>query len=186
MNLESLYDYFTTLDTRNFYKIAGVFLVTIVCALSGISYIYITSTEALQEQLVHVYKQHNEAYMLLQRVEKVEQHKQEIDLILEQDKDFRLKNSFDEIVKKLQLTHQQTPEPTIKQQAELDKQYVAVTLAAQFKKITTEQLCNILQALEEIKRIYITELIITKSGDSFIDCTLTIGTLTPQVEKIPT
>lgn len=181
MNIDNLYDYFSSLELSDFYKIIGTFLACITLLCAGYGYFYYSKVETLQNALKAVDKQTIEAQDLLTRLEKVKRRSEEINKILEEDKDFKLKKFFDEATQKLQL--KQYRDADIHQEEVLNKQYIQVTLSAQFKNINTKQLCTLLQAIEEKKRIYTIELNITKSGESSIDAALTIGTLTSQVDR---
>ena len=92
-----------------------------------------------------------------------------IDDLLEKEKNFKIKKFFlEDVIQRLYLISRQKGEARLTEEDVLDKQYTQVTLQIQFQQINTQMLCEFLQALEEKERIYIKEVIITKSGPSHI------------------
>ena len=137
---------------------------------------------SMQSSLQDVFKKENEAITLLDRLAKVKKQSEEINTILEQEPNFRIKNFYDDTIKKLNLDNKQTREADIAEEEVLKGRYTEVRLTSQLRGVDTRQLCDLLQALEQKTRIYTKELTITKR-DVLLDVTIVIATLTSHLER---
>ena len=181
MNIfQKIHTYLYTLDTKEFYKNITLFLVGNFLACCIISYIFLSAMGSLKESLQDIYKKEQETKNLLDRLKKVKKQSEEINTILEQEPTFRIKNFFDDTLKKLNLDSKQRREADVSEEDVLKGQYTEVRLTSFLNGIDTRQLCDLLQALEQKSRIYMKELIITKK-DSLVDVNITIATLTSEI-----
>jgi len=178
---QKIHAYLYTLDTKDFYKNIGIFLGANIIACVLILYIFSTTISSLKESLQDNYKKEQETKQLLDRLQKVKKQSEEINSILEREPTFRIKNFYDDLLKKLNLESKQRRQADVSEEEVLKGRYTEVRLNSYLNGIDTRQLCDILQALEQKSRIYMKELVITKK-DSLIDVNITIATLTLEVD----
>jgi len=180
MNIfQKIHTYLYTLDTREFYRNILIFIGGNFLACCLIVYLFLSTMSSLKESLQDTYKKEQEAKNLLERLTKVKKQSEEINSILKQEPTFRIKNFFDDTVKKLNLESKQRREADVSEEEVLKGRYTEVKLTSFLSGIDTRQLCDLLQVLEQKPRIYMKELVITKK-DSLVDVSITIATLTSE------
>lgn len=172
----------SSFDTSEFYRNSTLFIGLMAFIITGCMWFYFTRTRRLQGALREVYKQELEAKDLLERLKNVKKQSDEINALLEQDKNFRIKNFFEDTLKRLNLSGNLRGEARTTEEV-LKKRYTEVTLQATLQPINTQQLCELLQLIEQKGRIYTKELTIIKMPNSSLGVTLTIATLIAQAEK---
>ncbi len=180
--LQKIRGRFTSFDTSEFYRNSALFIGLMVLIVTGSMWFYFTRVRRLQGALREIYKQERQAKELLGRLKNVQKQSEEINALLEQDKNFRIKNFFEDCLKRLRLSGNLRGEARTTEEI-LKKRYTEVTLQATLQKINTQQLCELLQIIEQKGRIYTKELVIVKMPGSSIGVTLTIATLIAQAEK---
>lgn len=180
--LQKIRGRFTSFDTSEFYRNSGIFIGVMILIATGSMWFYFTRVRHLQGALKEIYKQEQEAKDLLERLKNVQKQSEEINALLEEDKNFRIKNFFDDCLRRLQLSGNLRGEARTAEEV-LKKRYTEVTLQATLQRINTQQLCELLQLIEQKGRIYTKELVIMTMPNSSIGVTLTIATLIAQAEK---
>ena len=182
MNIfEKIHTYLYELDTESFYKNIGIFLGGNVILMFLLGYFYMTSMITLRQALQDTYKKQTETQNLLGRLTKVQKHSEEINSILAQEPNFRIKNFYDDTLKKLNLESKQQRDADVSEEDVLKGKYTELKLVSLLRGIDTRQLCDLLQAIEQKPRIYMKEVIITKK-DSLLDINITIATLTSHLD----
>ena len=173
--LKTIQEFALPLETSEFYRNISIFLGFLVLITGGIMYYHHTETAALRSSLQKMYKTQQEAKIILEKQKVVIKQREDINTVLEEDKSFKLKSFFDEIVSRNGLSSYQIKEAEVSDDI-LQKLYTEIKINVQFRGISTKQLCELLQALEQKARVYTKELTIIKKNDS-LDVTLTIATL---------
>jgi hypothetical protein len=173
--LRTIQEFALPLETSEFYRNIGIFLGCLILVTGGIMYYHHTETTALRISLQKIYKTQQEAKIILEKQKVVTKQREEINTVLEEDKNFKLKNFFDEMVSRLNLSSYQVKEAEVSDDI-LQKLYTEIKINVQFRGLSTKQLCELLQAIEQKARVYTKELTIIKKNDS-LDVTLTIATL---------
>lgn len=173
--LKTIQEFALPLETSEFYRNIGIFLGLLVLITGGIMYYHHTETVALRNSLQKMYKTQQEAKIILEKQKMVTKQREDINTVLEEDKNFKLQSFFDEIVSRNGLSSYQVKEAEVSNDI-LQKLYTEIKINVQFRGISTKQLCELLQALEQKARVYTKELTINKKNDS-LDATLTIATL---------
>lgn len=181
--LQKIKDSFLKLDTKDFYTRLIAFFVVLLCMHAGIIFYYFKATHAYKKEAQELYKKEAITQDLLIRLKKVHEQKEKIDEILNKEKNFKIKNFFEDIIQRLHLVSRQKGEVKLTEEDVLGKQYTQVTLQVQFQQINTQMLCEFLQALKEKERIYIKEVIITKSGNTHISAQILFATITSHSKK---
>lgn len=179
---QKLHIYLLSLDTPDFYKKAGIFLAANTVIAGLCIYFFLSTMSTMKSSLQDIYKKELESNNLLDRLAKVKKQSEEINSILEQEPNFRIKNFYEDTLKKLNLESKQPREADVAEEEVLKGRYTEVRLTSQLKAIDTRQLCDLLQALEQKTRIYTKDLTIVKR-DGLVDVTIIIGTLTSQLEQ---
>lgn len=169
------------LERSEFYRNIGLFLGSLTLITTGIIYFNHSKTKDLRASLQRMYKSQQEAKTILDRFKIVKKQRDDINTLLEEDKNFKLKSYFDDVVAKIGLTSQQVREAEVSEDL-LQKLYTEIKIIAQFRGISTKQLCELLQAIEEKTRVYTKELSISKKNNS-LDVVLTIATLKSYANK---
>ena len=104
--------------------------------------------------------------------------RQDADLLLNEDKNFRLLDYFNILMKEIGLVP--SSDPQVAAPRDLDRGYNEIELTALFMNINMKQLVVLLENIDKNKRIYTKELVIDKSQKTpTIDIKLTIATLEP-------
>lgn len=179
--LEKLQQITLPLEASEFYRNLAIYLGSLLFIMGSIMYYHHSKTSELRMSLQKMYKNQQEAKVILERVKVVQKQSDEVNSLLDEDKNFRLKNYFDEVVSKVNLTKYQIKDAEISEEI-LQKLYTEIKINAQFNGITTKQLCELLQAIEQKQRVYTKELsIIQKNGSLLV--TVTIATLKSHISK---
>jgi poly-D-alanine transfer protein DltD len=168
-------------EKKEFYKHIGIYFGTVLLLVFGIVYYYLSTVSSLKQALKKVNKNREEVRLLLKQHKATQKHKSTINELLSQEKNFKIKNFFDSIVKQHQLTTKQKKEAEVSEEV-LYKQYTEIKLTAQFRQMSTQELCDFLNSIEQKTRVYTKELTITKTKGASLDVSLTIATLRPQSE----
>lgn len=174
--LDSLRERILKFEQKEFYTHAGAFFGVVFFFIFGILYYYYTSISSLKQSLKKINSKREQAHQILKKLEQVKKQKAEVDTMLSEDKAFKPKGFFDETVQRLHLASKQRREADVTEET-IKKQYQEIKISAQFRGITTEQLCKLLEALEQKKRIYMKDLSITKTKGAALDVSLTVATL---------
>jgi len=177
--LRSLQNKVLQFEQKEFYRNSGIFLGVICFLIFGIFYYYYSTIFSIKRDLKKINSRREEAQLILKKLQTVTKQKDEVDTLLDKEKNFKIQSYFDDTVKQLGLTSNQKRDADVSEEA-LQKGYSEIKLVAQFKSITMEQLCKLLEALEQKPRIYVKELVITKARGASLDITLTIATLKSQ------
>jgi len=180
--LNQVREYIQGLDTQQFqrYLIAlfvGIFLIT-----SIIVYRYYSNVSALKKKIVYINNKRRDVKELLERYEIVKKQQEEVDALLEKDKDFKIGGYFDSVMNQVGIARNKTREPETSSE-ELDNGYTEIKLYASFSNMNMQKLTELLDTLEQNERIYTKELEIYKPNQGpTINVNLLIATLEPKIE----
>ena len=145
--------------------------------LAGGIYRFYTKASYIKNQIKKVNSMRREAKILLEKYNSIKKQKATVDALLTQEKNFKIKRCFEDTLKSLDLSHLMTKEPNITQ-TDLKEGYTEITLTAAFARTNTKQLTELLNKIEQKKRIYIKKLDITKNkNNNSLKFTITIATL---------
>ena len=166
---------------KEFYKNVGTYFGVMLALTFGLIYYYYAKTSELKATLKKVNRSRQDVQVILQKYKAVKKQSEEVNAMLAEEKNFKIKNFFDSIVQQHQLKNKQKKEAEVSEEL-LYKRYTEIKLAAQFRQISTQQLCEFLNSIEQKARVYTKELIVTKTKGASLDVSLTIATLKPQSE----
>jgi len=172
---EKFQEFALPVETSEFYRNVGIFLGALTLITGSIMYYHHSATSELRSSLQRMHKTQQEAKQILERLKAVSKRQEEVDAVLEEDKNFKLKSFYDDVIQRLGLSPNQVKEADVNDDV-LQKMYTEIKVNAQLRGISTKQLCELLQSLEQKARVYVKDLTIVKKNDS-LDVTLTIATL---------
>lgn len=175
--LEKITHLLLSKEQEDFYKYVGGYLIGLFIACSIIVGYYFSAASGLKTSLNSLYKTQQESRHLLEKVKVIEKQKDSVDTLLDTEKNFKIKNYFDELVRTLNLAPHQRKEAEVTEEEILKNQYSEIKLSAQLYGISMKQLCQLLETLEKKERLYTKDLAITKGRGPTIDISITIGTL---------
>lgn len=182
--IQKLHEYFDTMDQKYFYRYLLLALVAIVLATAGVMYYFYSSVSDLQKQIEDVNDlRTSRVESILSRIEHVKKQRAEVNTILAQDEAFKIGGYFNDILGLLNISGNKKEETTT--QIVLDEDYRESVLSAKFTGLTMKQLTELLNIIEQNKRIYTKALEIQKSTKQprTIDVLLTIATLQPRTAE---
>lgn len=179
--LQKLQETLLSFERKEFYKHVGFYFGIMLALVLALIYYYYARVSDLQKNLKKLNRTRQEVQVLLQKYRNVQKQKAEVNAMLAEEKNFKIKSFFDNLV------HQHHLNSKLKKETEpsdeiLHKKYTEYKLLAQFRQISTQQLCELLNSIEQKARVYTKELIITKTKGASLDVSLTIATLKPQSE----
>ncbi len=177
----NLYTRIMSFEKKLFYQGIIVFFGALVAIIVGMLIYYYTTVFGLKSQLIKTKRQQEEIRSLLGQFTQLQEESKNVNAVLEEEKNFKIKNFYDSLLQQQNLQGSQLKEAEI-QEENLRNRYTEIKLTSHLHQLSTEQLCNLLDALEKKARIYVKDLSITKTRNNNLDVVLVIGTLKIQNE----
>ncbi len=179
--LSNLYARIMSLEKKIFYQGIIIFFGILIALIIGMLVYYYTTIYSLKNQLTKTKRQQEEVRLLLGQFTQLQEESKKVNDVLEEEKNFKIKNFYESILQQQNLHSSQLKEAEI-QEENLRNRYIEIKLTSQLQQLSTEQLCNLLDILDKKARIYIKDLSITKTRNNNLDVVLVIGTLKIQSE----
>jgi uncharacterized membrane protein YhiD involved in acid resistance len=181
MNITTIKNFIQELDRKEFkrYMMIGF---AIFCVLIGLLiFMQKRKISNLESKLRRINQQRDEVRSILQEHALINQQRAAVDAILAKDKNFKITQYFDNLVKELGLTRFMTKEPT-PDERDLNNGYDEIQLDATFKDMDMRQVTELLYKIEQNDRVYTKELALIKPPKSSkLDVSITIATLQPKI-----
>lgn len=173
-------DFMSNLDAKDFYKYLAITLALIVLLLGFIIFRYYRSIDALTQRITTINEQREIAKRILKQAQRVKKQRADVDAMIAQDEGFKIGGYFNSVVAKLRLQDKRTVEETAVIQHE--GKYQESVLKAKLTDMNMKELSELLNELDQNKRIYTKELEITavRKERTSLDVNLTIATLEPK------
>ncbi len=181
--IEKIRIFIERIETKDFYKYTGIFLGISIILAGLIVFRFYRQINYLTKRIDDINEAREEQVRIIrQDALQVQQQQAEVDAILAEEEDFKIGGYFKNLLTKLNLTEKQVAEETATIEREDD--YRESELNAKFEDMNMKQLTELLQEIEQNKRISTKKLDITKSTKKpdTIEVTITIGTLLPKTE----
>lgn len=175
--LERFRIFLDELDQKTYYRALGLGTFLIVALFAILLYWHMGYVAALEQELRKINKSREQVRELLGQHDRIEEQKAAVAHILAEDKTFKIKEYFLNLIVEERLTQKLARDPEVAESPGVASEYMEIHLSANFHKITMQELVNLLVKIEEFKRIYTKELIITKAEGSFIEVYVVIATL---------
>jgi hypothetical protein len=169
--------YIQQLSQKNFYTYSGIYVGGVVILSLLLILRYYSNSQYLIEQNNNINDQRERVQQLLTDAQQVQKQKTEVNKMIEQDEDFNILAYFQTTLAKLGLNkHLGTIANT---RTDREDNYTEEEAKAQLSDLTMKQLTELLQEIEQNKRIYSKELEIVKSKkrQNTIEISITIATL---------
>lgn len=179
--LETIKIHIAQLDEKTFLAYMAGFLLGVLLIIGGITYYYYSAVGDLNEQIETLNKDRSEMRALFGRETRVKEQQAAVDKLLKEDPGFNITEEFTKISTKLNM--QPMTEPTLSDSVKLSGKYKEYALSVRFENIDMKQICDLLEEIESIKRLYTKSIDIerTKSTPAKLNVALVIGTLLPQI-----
>lgn len=174
---ESVQEFITSLEEKDFYKyLLGLLAATFI--LVGTLLIYHQRRISIWTKQINTINDYRTTIKsIIDRDEQVIKQREEVDRMLEENPDFRIEGTFEELVNKMGLTKNLTKRAVFPTDHG-DPEYREIDLDAHLDSMNMKQLTELLDELEQNKRVYIKQLEIQKSKKipNAIDVGLIIAT----------
>ena len=179
--LEKIKEFLDSLDTKKFYTYIGALLGVITLILLFLVYRFYTNIWDYRRQLRLTNDQRGEVQSLLEKAARVKKQQKDVNALLEADPNFKIAGYFQGILAQLGLTNKEESN-SVTTQERGEQEYNESILTAKFIDMTMKEVSELLNVLEQNKRIYTKSLEIQKSRKSnrTVEVQLTIATLQPR------
>lgn len=181
--IKKLNDLLQSIDSRDFIKYLGIIIGIITACTLFLGWRYYSSTRYYFEQIQEINNQREDTIKeLFESHQRIIAEQKEVNSLLEKDPNFKIRGFFDEVLNSLGIAHKRVSESTSNMERE---NYRESVLSANFSGMNMQELCELLQALEQAKRIFTKEIDIQRSKKvpDTIDATLVIATLQPKTSE---
>jgi type II secretory pathway component PulM len=156
--------------------LSGIILLIVVYM-----FFHIRSIHEIRAQYDSINKARKRVQIVLSEYQAVKEQRQQVDEIVKKDKNFYLKKYYQDVIASVGISA--AGEATIVDQ-KLENGYSQELLQARFSAITTQQLVEFLQKIEESTRVYVKSVEITKGMQpNTIAVALVLATIKPKEEK---
>jgi hypothetical protein len=175
---EYIRDYIARYDTKDLKKATLSIALIFSLIILYLFYMRYKNAEDFLARIASLNKERGRTQKIIALRTRLKSERQDADLLLSEDKNFRLLDYFNILTRDLGIFPSSPPQ--VAAPRDLDMGYNEIELTALFMGIHTKQLVVLLETIDKNKRIYTKELIIDKSQKTpTIDIKLTIATLEP-------
>lgn len=178
--LKKIDDVLSSIDSQDFYKYMGAVLAGVTILLALVSWRYYSTTRYYLAEIQGINEQREtKVKTLFESNERVIAEQKQVDALLDKDPNFKIRQHFDEIVQQLGLASKRVTDSISPVERE---NYRESVLTVSFAGMNMQELCELLQALERVQRIFSKSIDIQRSKKipDAIDVTLVIATLLPK------
>ncbi len=181
--LDQIQAYLSNLEQKRFNQYVGGLLGFITLIMLLLMFQYYRKVSYLKTQAAAVNEQREETQTILMRAQQIKNIQKENETILAQDKNFKIAGFFEDLIGKFGLAQKKS---SVGLDIALGEgKFQESILTAKFAGITMKEVTELLQEIEQNKRVFIKELALgasTKPPNS-IDVTLVIATLEPKPQE---
>jgi hypothetical protein len=170
-------------DKKEFYIYLFSLLVGLLVIIFGIMYYQTNRVAYWKKRINNINELREEVRKVISKDEQVLGQRAEVNKMLQENPDFKIDGYFTDLIAKLNLINHKTV-TSVSYADRGDPEYREVLLNAKFDTMNMRQLCELLDAIEQNKRIYTKELEIIKSKKqpNTIEVNITIATLQAKPE----
>ena len=171
-------------DNNEFYYYLGGLLLGLMLIMTGIMYYQSSRVGYWRKRISGINDYREEIRKVINKDQHVKSQRDEVDKMLNETPDFKIDGYFTDLITKFKLIEVHATQRSVTYADRGDSKYREVLLNAKFDTMNMRQLCELLDAIEQNKRIYTKELEIVKSKKmpNTIDVNLTIATLQAKPE----
>lgn len=170
-------------DKKEFYYYLIGFLFAILVLIIGLMYYQSSRVSYWRKRINGINEYREQVRQVINKDQHVLSQRAEVNKMLQENPDFKIDGYFIELLTQFRLTDNKT-QTSITYADRGDPEYREVLLNAKFDTMNMRQLCELLDAIEQNKRIYTKDLEIIKSKKipNTIDVNITIATLQAKPE----
>ena len=177
---EPIKQYFSELEEKTFFQYSAIALGVVTVILAITLFFYYRSVSSLHDQIEELNSTRDQVQKILERAQQVSIQKKEVNELLAQEPNFKIKGYLESLLAQLGLTRKVASEIQVTP-AIGEGVYDEKILTLQLADITEKDILTLVDAIEEKRRIYTKELEINRSKmPNRIDATVVIGTLEPK------
>jgi len=137
---------------------------------------HVSSMNELQRQLHDTNEYRERAQKLLKRHQRIQEQQKQVNSVLEQDAEFKIKEYMNKLIGQQQLDKQ--AELGKPQERDVQKGYTEAVLDVSVSRMSMKELVMLMQKTEQNERVYLKSLTINqRKQEQKIDATLTVATL---------
>ncbi len=179
--LERIQNYIANLDQKNLYKLIAITIGSLIIVVGLLVFRYYRRVNYLVGEINTINEQRELVKRIMIQADRVKKQRAEVDTMIAEDEGFKIGGYFNSILSKLHLIDRKTVDET----AYIDHEgkYRESILKAKLIDMTMKDVCELLNELDQKKRIYTKELelvAVTKTARPTLEVSLTIGTLEPK------
>jgi len=176
--LDKLQKFLDTLDEKTFYKYLGIASLGLFLVIGLIIFNYYRTTSYWHAKIETTNELREDIQLLLTKAQQIKTMQAEANRMLAEDEDFKIRGYFENLLNQLRIPAQNIVEINITP-VDRDTKIRENILTAKLTDMNMKQLTELLEEIEQNKRVYIKEVEITKSKKrpNTIDISLTFATL---------
>lgn len=181
--LEKIKNFIENLEEKKFYKYLIGTLGILILILMLIVFRHYRTVQRLKKRINSINEiREEEVKKILHQADLVEKQRKEVDAMLAEDEDFKIGGYLKNLLEKLGLSDKKTVESP--SQIDREDNYRESILAIKFTDMDMKQLTELLNEIEQTRRIYTKELEIMKSRKTpdKLEVNITIATLLLKAE----
>lgn len=175
---DTMTTFITGIDRTNWYKYAAIAASIFLSIIAGLLYFYYSSLSDAQARIAELNESRQEVKAILSKATRVQKQRAEINTILEEDPNFKIKQFLQDVMTQLGIVADFAGETRI----DHENNYQEDIVTYQITGISMKQLTEFLNEIDENKRVFTKELDITKSkrAPHTIDVNITMATMMPK------
>ncbi len=175
ITFDSIRDFIRNLDRKEMMKWSALYLGICMSMIIMIIIRHVMISNELYQKTLLLNKSRSHIQQILTKFQVVQEQKNKIDDLLNKNKTFNIQKFLQELIMHQNLTSQITKQFS---HEKLPNGYIQESMAISCTQITTQQLCQFIQAIEQQPMTYITFVDITNMPQTKkINVSMTIATL---------
>ncbi len=181
--LNQIQSYLSSLERKRFNQYVGGLLGFIAIVMLLLMFQYYRKVSYLKTEAIALNEQREDTQKILRTAQQIQDIQKENETILAQDKNFRIAHFFEDLIGKLGLVQKKSSvDLTV---ALGEGKFRENILTAKFTAVTMKEITELLQDIEQNKRVFVKELTLeaSKKQKNSIDVTLVIATLEPKPQE---
>lgn len=184
--LEKIKDFISSLEEKNFYIYLGSALGAMCLLMLLFIYSFQSSVAYWQKKMRTINDLRSDVRFVVSKDSVVSSQRASVNTMLQETPDFKIDGYLTQVLQKMALEGNKQTSGPVSYLDHGDREYREALLPAKFDMMNMKQLCELLNEIEQNKRVYTKDLEIVKSKKvpNTIEVSLTIGTLQRKPETL--
>lgn len=175
MWLTKIRTFISELDQSEFRRFMMIYVGVFLACAGGLIFFYFSQEVGTQEQIKRLNKARKQVQKVLTDYQKVAQQKASVAQILAEDKNFYLQQFTQSALQAVEIESSVVGKVSSKS---LRNGYTEESVSVQLSNINTQELCKLLQNIEQASRVYVKKVTINRDvGATAINVNMEIATL---------